>query len=152
MGAWATGNFENDSALDWIGSLRESGSASAVRTALRQVIEQSKPQDPSFVGRLLGRRPVEPYLEAPIACEGLAAAEIVACWLGHPPLTLPEGVDAWARDHAGEVTAEYFELARQAVATIKTKSELKDLWENGDAANGTEWHTVIADLESRLQS
>ena len=152
MGAWAAGNFENDTAMDWVGDLRESGDASAVRTALSQVMEQSTPQQPSFVGRLLGRRPVEPYLEAPVASEALAAAEVVACWLGHPLPKLPDGVGEWAREHSSEFTPEFVQLARQVVATIKTKSELRDLWEEGDAATAAEWHTVIADLERRLQS
>ena len=26
MGAWESGNFENDTAMDWLGDLRESGS------------------------------------------------------------------------------------------------------------------------------
>lgn len=152
MGAWAAGNFENDAAMDWIGDLRESGDASAVRTALCQVMEQSTPKQSSFVGRLLGRRPVEPYLEAPVASEALAAAEIVACWLGHPLPTLPDGVAEWVRNHSNEFSPEFVQLARQAVTTIKTKSELKDLWDEGDAATAAEWRTVIADLERRLQS
>ena len=152
MGAWEAGNFENDTAMDWIGDLRESGSASSVRTALMQVTAQSTPPQPSFVGRLLGRRPVEPYLEAPTASEALAAAEIVACWLGHPLPKLPDGVAEWAREHARDFSPEFVQLARQVVTIIKTKSELKDLWEEGDAKIASEWHTVIADLERRLQS
>ena len=151
MGTWAAGNFENDIAMDWIGDLRESGDVSTVRTALSQVVEQSAPQQPSFLGRLLGRRPVVPYLEAPVASEALAAAEIVACWLGHPLSKLPDGIAEWAREHSSGFSPELVQLARQAVATIKTKSELRDLWEEGDAATAAEWYTVIADLERRLQ-
>jgi hypothetical protein len=151
MGAWESGNFENDTAMDWLGDLRESGSASSVRTALMQVTAQSTLQQRSFVGTLLGRRPVEPYLEATTASEALAAAEIVACWLGHPLPKLPEGVAEWAREHARDFSPEFVQLAREAVTIIKTKSELKDLWEEGDAKIASEWQAVIADLERRLQ-
>ncbi len=152
MGAWAAGNFENDTAMDWIDDLRESGTPDTVRAALCQVMEQSVPPRPSFVDRLLKRRPADPYLEAPVASEALAAAEIVACWLGHPLPQLPEGVADWARQHAHMLSTEFTQLARQAVAIIKTNSELKDLWEEGDAGTAAEWHAVIADLERRLQS
>jgi len=152
MGSWDAGNFENDTAMDWVGDLRESRSVTIVRDALIRVIEQSAPQRPSFVGRLLGRHPAEPYLPASVASEALAAAEIVACWLGHPLPELPDGVVEWTREHAQEFSPDSGQFARQAVAIIKTKSELKDLWEEGDASIGFKWHAVIADLERRLQS
>ncbi len=38
-------------------------------------------------------------------------------------------------------------LAQQAIGIIKTNSELKDLWEEGDA---TKWRNVVEDLERRL--
>ncbi len=152
MGAWDTGNFVNDAAMDWIGDLRESGTPDTVLTTLRQVTKQGIPAQPSFVGKLLGRRPARAYLEAPVASEGLAAAEIVACWLGHPSPKLPEGIMEWIRQNSGAFTPDLAQTARQAVTAIKTKSELKDLWEEGDAATAAEWHAVISDLERRLQS
>lgn len=151
MGAWAAGNFENDTAMDWIADLRVHGDSSTVRSALSQVIERSLPKEPSFVGRLFGRRPVESYLEAPVASEALAAAEVVACWSGRPLSKMPDGVVEWVREHSSEFSPEFVQLARQAVTTIKTKSELRDLWEEGDDATAAEWQSVIADLESRLQ-
>lgn len=152
MGAWEAGNFENDTALDWIGNLCEDGSVSTVRDALARAIEPRAPWQPSFWGKLLGRQPVERSLDATDASEALAAAEIVACRLGHPLPELPDGVAEWAREHAQELSQELAQLARQAVTLIKTKSELKDLWEEGDAETAAEWHAVIADLEHRLQS
>ncbi|MGC3981405.1 MAG: DUF4259 domain-containing protein [Steroidobacteraceae bacterium] len=152
MGAWDAGNFGNDDALDWIGELCENGSTSSVRSALTQAIAQSTPQQPSLVGKLLGRQPVEAYLEAPIASEALAAAEIVACWLGHPLAKLPDGVAEWVQEHSHDFSPAFVQLAREAVAHIKTKSELKELWEEGDAKVAAEWHAVIADLEQRLNN
>lgn len=40
-------------------------------------------------------------------------------------------------------------LALEAVHIVKTNSELKDLWEEGDA---TKWRNVVADLELRLSA
>jgi len=152
MGAWDAGSFQNDTALDWAGSLSESGDLGAVRAALVQVLEERRSERPSFIGRLLGRRTVAPYLEAHVACEGLAAAEIVAFWLGHPDRHFPDYLREWANRHSSSLSPEFVALARQAVFTIKTKSELKDLWEEGDGIVAPKWHAAIADLERRLQS
>jgi hypothetical protein len=152
MGAWDAGSFQNDTALDWAGDLNESGDIKAVRTALVRVMEERRSEQPSFIGRLLGRRVMEPYLEADVACEGLAAAEIVAFWLGHPDRHFPDYLRDWARRHSDALSSELITLARQAVSAVRTKSELKDLWEEGDGVVAPEWYAAIADLESRLQS
>jgi len=152
MGAWDAGSFDNDSALDWVGTLRERGDASSVGTALTRAIEKRRCQQPSFIGRLFCQRKVEPYLEADVASQALAAAEIVAFWLGHAAPKLPEELGDWARHHSNSLTPELVKLARQTATTIKTKSELKDLWEEGDGIVAPKWHSAIADLEQRLQS
>ena len=152
MGAWDADSFQNDTALDWVGDLCEGGDVAAVRTALSRVMEERRSVRPSFIGRLLGRRPVEPYLEARVASEGLAAAEIVAFWLGHPDPHFPGKLAEWARRHSDAMSPEFIAFARQAVSTIKTKSELKDLWEEGDGIVAPKWHNAIADLERRLES
>ena len=129
MGAWDAGRFQNDTAFDWVGDLCESGDAETVRTALSRTGEKWSPPQPSFIGRLLlGRRRIEPCLKASVATQALAAAEIVAFWLGRPTAPFPEKLKAWAQQHAGSFTPEFVTLALQAITTIKTQSELKDLW------------------------
>lgn len=150
MGAWDAGSFQNDTALDWAGSLCESGDISGVRIALVRVLEERRSEHPSFFGRMLGRRTIAPYLEADVAEEGLAAAEVVAFWLGHPDEHFPDYLRELASRHSNLLSPELIVLARQAVLTIKTKSELKDFWEEGDGV-APDWHAAIADLERRLQ-
>lgn len=152
MGTWDAGSFQNDTALDWAGRLSEGGDMSAVRTALVRVLEERRSERPSFIGRLIGCRIVAPYLEAHVASEGLAAAEIVAFYLGHPDQHFPDYLREWASRHSNSLTPELITLARQAVFTIKTNSELKDLWEEGNGIVAPKWHAAIADLERRLQS
>ncbi len=149
MGAWDAGSFQNDTALDWAGDLGESRDLAKVRTALIRVQEERRSRQPSFIGRMLGRRRVEPYLEASVACEGIAAAEVVAFWLGRPDGHFPDSLREWATQQVDALSPELIALARQAVATINTKSELKDLWEEGGGV-APEWHAAMADLERRL--
>jgi hypothetical protein len=82
-------------------------------------------------------------LEAHVASEGLAAAEIVAFWLGHPAPHFPEKLAEWARLHSDALSPEFVAFARQAVCSIKTQSELKDLWEEGGGILAPKWHNAI---------
>jgi hypothetical protein len=151
MGAWGAGSFQNDWALDWLGDLRESGDASQIQATLNRVVEHggTKHSPPSLLERLRGRRRHTDWLDADVASEALAAAEIIAAWLGHPLAKLPDGIAEWVQKHSSSFKPDIVPLARQAVKIVRTNSELKDFWEEGDA---TEWHQVIQDLDKRLQN
>jgi hypothetical protein len=150
MGAWDAGSFQNDTAHDWAGDLSENGDVAVVRSALVRVLEERRSERPSFIGRLLGRRTVEPYLEADVACEGLAAAEIAAFWLGHPDQHFPDYLREWAASHADTLSSDIIALARRAVFIIKTNSELKELRRDRDGVVSPDWYAAIDDLERRL--
>jgi hypothetical protein len=70
MGAWGIRAFENDDASDWLYDVEESNDLSIVAAALN--VDESG------------------YLEAPEACNALAAAEIVLALQGKPRTGLPE--------------------------------------------------------------
>lgn len=132
MGAWGAGSFENDTALDWAGDVSEGGDVTVVITALIRVREERRSER--------------------VATQGLAAAEIVAFWLGHPDSQFPDYLRDWADRNSGAFSPESVTLAREAVSIVKTKSGLKDLWEEGNGNSASEWHAAIADLERRLQT
>ena len=130
MGAWGTGNFQNDDALDWLGEL---GDFDTVRAALRVVADA----------------PADAHLDAPVCCAALAAAEVVAAAKGAPAEQLPDEVDAWVKLHGAEHTTTDVALASAAAARVESASELKDLFDDG-ATNG-EWHSVVLGLRERLR-
>ncbi len=152
MGAWGAGSFQNDWALDWVGDLCESGDAATVRDTLIAATHLQTAPEPSIIGRMLGRKSREPRLPAHVASEALAAAEIVAFWLGHPTENFPDKLRNWATERKSSFTPELAQLAREAVLAIKSKSDLKDLWEEGDGIVAHKWRAAIADLEQRLQN
>ena len=149
MGAWGAGSFENDWAQDWLGDLCQSGGASAVRIALAKVVENggTKYSAPSLLERLRGRSRHTDWLEARIAAKALAAAEVVAAWQGWPTENLPDNLVAWLQQNKSSFSSDMVPLARQAVSIVKTNSELKDLWEEGDVS---QWISVVKNLEQRL--
>jgi len=109
----------------------------------------TKHSPPTLLERLRGRRRHTDWLNADVSSGALAAAEIIAAWLGHPAAKLPDGITEWLEQHSSSLQPDVVPLARQAVSIVKSNSELKDLWEEGDAS---EWHEVIQNLEQRLQN
>jgi hypothetical protein len=133
MGAWAVGNLENDDALDWLSELYQSRDAATIHAALSRVME-----------------PLKGCAQDRAEFTALAAAEVVACWLGHPP---PQprraGLVDWSRRHLA-ITPDFVLLARQALMTIKTRWSSNDCWMKEDGDAQTRWLACIADLEGRL--
>jgi hypothetical protein len=131
MGAWATGNFGNDDASDWVYELEESSGADLLKEALSAVTRNG-------------------YPESPDCCIALAAAEIIASAKGKPPADLPEEARQWiaGQDELDAIKA----LAKSAttvVNKISAKSELRDLWEESESWH--EWQQVVEGLRQRLQ-
>jgi hypothetical protein len=130
MGTWAEGSFENDDALDWLSELYKNPKADLVRTTLERVVGKTK-EERAWSGQ---------------EAKAVAAAAIVACWLGKdPPEPLRVGLAEWAQQNL-KLTPGIVQLARQAVQIIKTDSDLRHLW-----AAQSKWLRAMDNLEQRLQ-
>lgn len=130
MATWGAGVFDNDRALDWLDELERAGEA-AITVALELAAIQNL------------------MVAEPEGSRGLAAGEIVAAAFGHPPAGFPGEATDWVRSYGWKVNAELADLAVDAVTRIRESSELKDLWEEGDAS---EWHAAVDDLLARLRA
>lgn len=132
MGTWSYYNFDNDDAADFAEDFRETPNEAALYEALATAAEE------------------EGYLEADVASEALAAAEIVAAILGRPAQTFPLGLLPAIKhlDSAAD-SEDLRELAGQAVAAVLKKSALQQLWsESEDYAS---WQQQQHELLARLQ-
>ena len=133
MGAWGTGTFENDDALDWIGDFSGSPSDDELRATLACAAD------------------ADGYLESPDAANALAAAEVVAALKGG------------ARAADDEVTEEYLAiirragiivndglttLAQRAIDRVVSDSELKELWD--EVEDSAAWYASVAVLRDRV--
>src|SRR6187455_1731051 len=122
MGAWGPGNFENDSALDWLG--QDDLDVAQVVRALRADGDTDE-------------------------CEhALAAAELVAAWNGHAVAELPRAAEAFLERRRGAPKAALIAKARECVAAIAADSELLALWK--DDGNPAPWKAVQENLLDRL--
>lgn len=130
MGAWGSGYFENDDALDWISHLEESEGTTALEDALSAI-----PLDDSE------------DVEAPECSMAIAAAEVVAALSKRPSASLPKEIKKWLKGKP--VPNESLrKLARDAIDRIARSSELQELW--AESSDAEAWSASLRDLQRRL--
>jgi hypothetical protein len=118
MGAWSHEPFGNDTASDWAYGLDDARDLRLIQGAVNAVVEGE-----------------DGYLDASIAEEAVAAAEVIAHLLGrgtqHDSYT--ERVQAWASSISAKPNPELRRKARQALQRILSEdSELRELWQESD--------------------
>lgn len=133
-GAWDTGPFDNDDALDWVWELSESDDLSVIKSTLKPAANSTG------------------YLEAPTASMAIAAAEVVAALKGNPRSDLPDEVTEWVQAHNVPVEDDLLKTARKAVENAKNKesSELAQLYMDSEELMDA-WLKNLDDLLKRLQ-
>jgi hypothetical protein len=132
MGAWETGSFDNDDALDWLFDLEDSADTSVISAALQDVLGKG-----------------DEYLETGECCVGVAAAEIVAA-LSENPGKLPDNAKAWVETNADLEIGNLISKALKAVKLVRTDSELKEVWDESEDAAA--WYAALDNLTARLES
>lgn len=132
MGAWGTGNFENDDASDWLNDFCDNPDEKQILDALLSVTETDEDE----------------YLEAPDCSVALAAAEVVAA-LKNAPNAISDELQECLSALEIEADADMVASALLAMERIRTNSELKELWDESEDV--AQWYKALADLETRLK-
>ena len=135
MGTWGHRAFDNDTANDWAYGLEDASDLSVVEAAFDEL---------EGVG--------EEYLDQDVACNALAACEVLARCIGNDGYrnANTEKVDAWVAQHALEPTPALLNRASGAIRRILSdNSELRELWE--EAGERDEWRVGVEDLATRLR-
>ena len=137
MGAWGSGSFENDTAMDWAEGVQSVDDARKPFERLREVTDANDGGE-------------EPMLDSDFACELIAAAETVAMMLGRRSAAFPSEL-AQRLATAGEPHNLLFHQARNAVLHVMRSSELAELWEEGNPdGEPNEWLAEMTRLIDRL--
>ncbi len=137
MGAWGSGSFENDTALDWAASVE---SLEDVRRPFERLKEETDAH---------GVQP-ELVVDADFACELIAAAETVAMMMGRRSRDFPDDLAQRLAD-AGEPDNLLFHQARNGALHALRHSELAELWEESVEEGGTNpWLEEMTGLFDRL--
>lgn len=131
MGAWGIGNFENDTANDWVSALKRSQDYNILSDAL----------DPNLIQ--------EDYLEVDEGIIAIAGAETIAAIVGCPANTLPEEVVSYANRMKPLPSSELIQRAIDVLDRVMgDNSELKELWQEADEFE--RWQAQIQELQHRL--
>lgn len=125
MGAWGVGSFENDSALDFVGSIKGIDDLTRVFAALEQE---------------------GAYADADKASEAVAAADLVAAMMGRPATEIPEYLTETVAGF-GTADDDLIAAAVRAVHRVRAHSELAELWAEAEDEG---WKGAINDLLTRL--
>jgi hypothetical protein len=133
MGAWGVLAFDNDDANDWAYGLDGVSDLSLVESAFGAV-------ESAGTG----------YLDQGVACNALAACEVLARLRGRPGYSnaYTEGVDRWVAAHPLDPPAGLVARGETAIVRILgPESELRELWED---SGDDEWRAAVEDLRSRM--
>jgi len=131
MGAWGVGNFDNDTALDWVYDLEEYEDTTLIEQTLDAIDEED--------------------IDASSAEEALIAIEVIARLLGNfKDDAYGEDVDKWVKANPHEVSDELLEKAKKTIVLILGEnSELRELWE--ETNDYQSWIDVVKELYGRLR-
>jgi hypothetical protein len=134
LGAWGSGSFENDNAVDWTYGLKGKSDLSYIEATLDRVLGSGTN-----------------YLEAPDAEEAIAAAEAVARLQGKfgSRDAYTQSIDDWVSGISIKPPPQLIEKARQVlIRVLQEPSELLELW--SESADAKAWKESVAALGSRL--
>jgi len=133
MGTWGHGNFENDSALDWVGDFEEKPHKDFLEKSMRAVLTPN-------------------YIDADDASVALAALEVVAWANGKPAKDFPNlNISLKPGDLRPTFDKDFYATCNKAVDTVMrpTNNEMMELWEASGELD--EWRKVLEDLRKRIQ-
>jgi hypothetical protein len=152
MGAWGTGIFDNDEAMDWLAGWEEA------------VEGEGDADEPGRIAFVIGALAVvvehKGYLDIDAGECALAAAEAVAAAGGKPGPALSGKVDEsvlalakWAKGPSAKILnqPEVRALAIQAIErSLGAESEIAELWAESEEAD--QWRASVDDLRTRLNA
>ena len=124
MGTWGAGAFENDAALDFVPAIRVAQDLAAALTI----------------------RARDQTIDADAACRIIVVAECVAAMRGHPSADMPDRLLERLATF-GKPSKSLFHHARDQLAAVMQRSELMELWAEGDPAP---FNLAMHDLLERL--
>jgi hypothetical protein len=136
MGTWSHEPFGNDTANDWAYDLENHKDFSLVEETLQRVLDNG-----------------DEYLDADLAVEAVAAAEVLAKAVGRGTQSdaYTEKVDAWLKSVSAKPTQALLSKAQAALARIlRDNSELSELWQDSDEFES--WKSSINALQSAVSA
>jgi len=141
MGAWGTGPFENDCALDWVLDFEDAG-VPLIKSTFQNVAAAH----------------ADGYIEVDEGAAAIAAGEVIAAAHGHPMAAADEDsvflrvLTARSSEVAADASLPGAALKALTLATEDPeKSENVELWADADPSDNAAFLAGVADLCARLE-
>ncbi len=133
MGAWGIGNFENDSAGDWLYEFEENPTKDFLKKTLEAVFK-------------------EEYLDSDIASEALSAIEAITLIMGNSKEDEEELESIDFDVLKNQFNRPLYDKSINCINRIleKSNNELYELWEESESFE--DWKHVVLDLKQRVYS
>jgi hypothetical protein len=134
LGAWGPLAFDNDTACDWAARLKSVDNLSLVVGTFAEIGDD------------------DGYLDSEVACQALAACEVLARLQGNSGYqnAYTKDVDDWVIGHPMRPPNPLLKRADEVIERILgEQSELRALWAEAD---GTRWRDAVEDLRQRLDA
>lgn len=132
MSAWGISNFENDTALNWIGELIEGQSGDSIDGLIKSFITSFHPERTSLID----------------CSQFLAVAEVLAGLLGNPSEDFPDELKDWIETKYIKIEQDVVDKAKKGVQLVLKDSEAKEMyWDSGYQKS---WVKAQKDLIKRL--
>jgi hypothetical protein len=133
MGAWGTGPFENDGAMDWVWLLDDATDLEPLTAVFDEVGSSDE------------------YVEVDAGQSVVAGAAILLAVLDGRPEDLPDSAQPWAQRLITQPAANEIDPAVAALQRVRgDDSEIAELWAEAMPEDGTAWLATVQVLEDRI--
>lgn len=134
MGAWDSGIFDNDEALDWVQEFLNLPTAQAKEELIERTLEAALRSE---------------HMDCGVVESAMAAGETIAAVLGRPSAQAPAELQDWAR----KAEADFSALLPRAVKiaqTLRGSAAYRSMWL--DSTSYPRWQSHADDLIARLKA
>lgn len=132
MSAWGVSNFENDTALDWVGKIVKQKDINLITNSIDKFVNGFNAEETTLIN----------------CSKFLTIAEILAGLLGSPAEDFPEELTDWIESKYINVEQSTIDTAIEGVRLLMNESEVREMYLDSGYFNS--WDKAQKNLIKRL--
>ena len=132
MSAWGISNFENDTALDWVGKIVKQKDINVITNSIDKFVSGFNAEETTLIN----------------CSKFLTLAEILAGLLGSPAEDFPEELTDWIESKYINIEQSTIDTAIEGVRLLMNESEVREMYLDSGYFNS--WDKAQKNLIKRL--
>ena len=132
MSAWGISNFENDTALDWVGKIVKQKDINVITNSIDKFVNGFNAEETTLIN----------------CSKFLTLAEILAGLLGSPAEDFPEELTDWIESKYINIEQSTIDTAIEGVRLLMNESEVREMYLDSGYFNS--WDKAQKNLIKRL--